>query len=404
MFLPVTTQCTLIGVMRSSIDAILEKLSLRGESLSANEGYRLIGCDDSELPSLIRAAGARRDLFKGRTVTYSRKIFLPVTNLCRDRCSYCTFRKDPNDPDAWTMNPDEIDQTLMRGSERGCKEALMCLGDKPELAFPQYRQTLAEFGHRTTAEYVYRACVMAAKHGFLPHTNAGILSYDEMKLLRPVNVSLGLMLENVSPRLTQKGMPHYSAPDKQPTVRLRMLREAGELSIAFTTGILIGIGETRQEVVDSLIAIRELHEQYGHIQEVIIQNFRAKPDTRMAGFPEPDSLEVARTVAVARLLFDRDMNIQVPPNLNPDDHKVILRAGINDWGGISPVTKDYVNPEAAWPHIQELANTCREEGFTLRERLAIYDEYIDRGRFLPDMLRPIVEKLQADIHATVLTS
>jgi FO synthase len=361
------------------------------------EAYRLINFHDRDLDSLFDDAGALRDTCKGRTVTYSRKIFLPVTNLCRDRCGYCTFRKDPTDPDAWTMSPVEIVDVLRRGSARGCKEALMCLGDKPEAAFPQYREMLARFGHRTTAGYVAHACGMAIEYGLLPHTNAGVLSYDEMKMLRPVNVSLGLMLENVSPRFSLKGMPHFSAPDKDPDVRLRMLREAGELSIAFTTGILIGIGETREERVDSLIAIRDLHEKYGHIQEVIIQNFRAKPDTRMAGCSEPDAMEIARTVATARIVLGGGMNIQVPPNLNPNDHQLMLRAGINDWGGISPVTQDYVNPEAAWPMVDALAETCRGAGFTLRERLAIYDEYIDHDRFLPPALRPIASKLQAEI-------
>ena len=378
------------------MDMILVK-ALAGESLSAQEGYRLIHCEASEVASLIEAAGQLRDRSKGRVVTYSRKVFLPVTNLCRDRCSYCTFRKDPTDPDEWTMSPHDIRHTLELGSAQGCKEALMCLGDKPEVAYPHYRDTLAGFGHSTTAEYVSQACEMAAERGFLPHTNAGVLSYEEMELLKPVNASLGLMLETVSPRLSMKGMPHFSAPDKHPEVRLRMLREAGELSIAFTTGILIGIGETRNEIVDSLVAIRYLHETYGHIQEVIIQNFRAKADTRMAEFPEPDAVEIAKTVAAGRLLLGGDMNIQVPPNLNPDEHRLLLRAGINDWGGISPVTQDYVNPEAAWPHIETLAETCRQEGFTLCERLAIYDEFIGRPGFLPPLLQPIVSELQAAI-------
>jgi len=361
------------------------------------EACRLIHCPDSEMDSLLDAASALRDQFKGRVVTYSRKVFLPVTNLCRDRCGYCTFRKDPDDPDAWTMSPSEIDDVLIRGNANGCKEALMCLGDKPEAAFPTYRETLAGFGHRTTVEYVARACESAIARDLLPHTNAGVLSRDEMMLLKPLNASLGLMLENVSTRLMQKGMPHFSAPDKHPDVRLRMMREAGELSIAFTTGILIGIGETREERVESLLAIRELHERYGHIQEVIIQNFRAKPDTRMAGCVEPDAVEIARTVAAARLILGGKMNIQVPPNLNPADHRLLLRAGINDWGGISPVTCDYVNPEAAWPHIEVLAETCRESGFTLRERLAIYDEFLDRDRFRPAGLRPLAANLQAQI-------
>jgi 7,8-didemethyl-8-hydroxy-5-deazariboflavin synthase CofG subunit len=358
------------------------------------EAYRWINCPDSALSDLLDAASSLRDEFKGRIVTYSRKIFLPITNLCRDRCGYCTFRKDPDDPDAWTMSPVEIEVVLIRGRADGCKEALMCLGDKPEAAFPVYRETLAQFGHKTTVEYVARACDMAINHGFLPHTNAGVLSRDEMKLLKPVNASLGLMLENVSPRLSQKGMPHFSAPDKHPDVRLRMIREAGELSIAFTTGILIGIGETPEERVDSLLAIRELHESYGHIQEIIIQNFRAKPGTRMSGCMEPNAVEIARTVATARLIFGGTMNIQVPPNLNPNDHQLMLRAGINDWGGISPVTRDYVNPEAAWPHLDVLAETCRSAGFTLRERLAIYDEYIEKFDFLPVTLRPLATQYE----------
>jgi len=365
--------------------------------MRASEAYRLINTADDELPSLLDTAAKLRDDFKGRTVTYSRKVFLPITNLCRDRCSYCTFRKDPGDPDAWTMLPVDIDDVLISGNAKGCKEALMCLGDRPEAAFAMYRETLRELGHRTTAEYLFRACEMAIGHGFLPHTNAGVLSLEEMQLLKPVNASLGLMLENVSPRLSQKGMPHFSAPDKHPDVRLRMIREAGELSLAFTTGVLIGIGETREERVDSLLAIRDLHETYGHIQEVIIQNFRAKPKTGMSGCSEPDAMEIARTVATARLIFGGKMNIQVPPNLNPDAHELMLRAGINDWGGISPVTRDYVNPEAAWPHLDALAETCRAAGFTLRERLAIYDEYIDHGRFLPPILQPLASRLQANI-------
>jgi 7,8-didemethyl-8-hydroxy-5-deazariboflavin synthase CofG subunit len=380
------------------ISVILEK-ALADIPLSAADGYQLAACSAADVPALLAAAGALRDRDKGRTVTYSRKVFLPVTNLCRDRCSYCTFRKDPRDPAAWTMNPDEIRDWVERGRAQGCKEALMCLGDKPEKAYSQYRKMLASFGHATTTEYVYRACEIALAHGLLPHTNAGVLSYEEMKLLKQVNVSLGLMLENISPRLRQKGMPHFSAPDKDPTVRVRMLREAGELAIPFTTGILIGIGETWTERVDSLLAIREIHRTYGHIQEVIVQNFRAKPDTRMAGAPEPASIDIAKTVAIARLLLGGQMNIQAPPNLNPEDHKLLLRAGINDWGGISPVTKDYVNPEAAWPHIERLAQTCREEGFTLRERLAIYPEYVDRPGFLLPALRPRTQELYAQIMA-----
>jgi FO synthase len=384
--------------VRSYTSAILDK-ALADEVLSTEEGYHLLHCTEEELPALLAAAGALRDRHKGRTVTYSRKVFLPVTNLCRDRCSYCTFRKDPRDPDAWTMSPADIHEWLDRAQRQGCKEALMCLGDKPELAYSSYRHTLERFGHATTTEYVYRACEIALSYGILPHTNAGVLAAEEMKLLKDVNVSLGLMLENISPRLRQRGMAHFSAPDKDPAVRVRMIREAGELEIPFTTGILIGIGETIEERVDSLIAIRALHQEYGHIQEVIVQNFRAKPLTRMATAPEPESFEMTKTVAAARLILGGQMNLQAPPNLNPEDHKLLLRAGINDWGGISPVTKDYVNPEAAWPHLDALAHTCNEEGFTLRERLAIYPEYIDRPGFLLPALRSRTTALQAQVTA-----
>jgi len=297
------------------------------------------------------------------------------------------------------MSPEEIRDWLDRGRAQGCKEALMCLGDKPELAYSSYRKTLADFGHSTTTEYIYRACEIALSRGVLPHTNAGVMTHEEMQYLKAVNVSLGLMLENISPRLRQRGMAHFSAPDKDPVVRVRMIREAGELAIPFTTGILIGIGETLEERVDSLLAIRDLHQAHGHIQEVIVQNFRAKPHTRMASAPEPESLDMAKTVAVARLLLGGDMNLQAPPNLSPDDHKLLLRSGINDWGGISPVTQDYVNPEAAWPHLTTLAETCHEEGFTLRERLAIYPEYITRPGFLLPALRPRTEELQAQVMA-----
>jgi len=297
------------------------------------------------------------------------------------------------------MSPEEICDWLDRGRAQGCKEALMCLGDKPELAYSSYRKMLADFGHATTTEYIYRACEIALARGVLPHTNAGVMTSEEMQYLKAVNVSLGLMLENISPRLRQRGMAHFSAPDKDPAVRVRMIREAGELEIPFTTGILIGIGETLEERVDSLVAIRDLHEEYGHIQEVIVQNFRAKPNTRMSSAPEPESLDMAKTVAVARLLLGGAMNLQAPPNLSPDDHKLLLRTGINDWGGISPVTQDYVNPEAAWPHLATLAETCSEEGFTLRERLAIYPEYINRPGFLLPALRPRTEELQAQVMA-----
>ncbi|MFN8543428.1 MAG: 7,8-didemethyl-8-hydroxy-5-deazariboflavin synthase CofG [Candidatus Binatia bacterium] len=360
-----------------------------GADLSRDEAAALLATP-GVTDALLAAAAARRDRFWGRTVTFSPKVFLPVTNLCRDRCTYCTFRKDPTDPGAWTMRPDEITAWSERGRRLGCIEALVCLGDKPELAFRSYRTLLAELGHRTTAEYVHRACQLALAAGLLPHTNAGILSRAEMAALRDANVSMGLMLETVSPRLRGRGEVHQWAPDKDPALRLRMLHEAGELGIPFTTGLLLGIGETLPERVDTLFAIRDLHRAHGHIQEVIVQNFRAKPTIPRAGAPEPDALDVARTVALARLVLDPSVSVQAPPNLSPDDHALLLAAGLNDWGGISPLTPDYVNPEAPWPHVAALAETCRAAGFTLVARLPIYPAYVARPGWLADPLRAVV--------------
>lgn len=390
------------GAVPAFADA-LARVADAGRVSSLADAHALMRCSDHDLPALLATAGQLRDRYKGRHVTYSRKVFLPITNLCRDRCRYCTFRKDPDDPGAWTMQRAEIRAWLDRARDQGCKEALMCLGDSPEAAFPSYRATLAELGHDSTVAYVHEACEMALAVGLLPHTNAGVLSREEMQLLRPVNVSLGLMLENASPRLRARGMAHQHAPDKEPARRLAMIADAGRLRIPFTTGILLGIGETPEERVEALFAIADLQHAYGHIQEVIVQNFRAKDGIPMAGCPEPTAGDMARAVAVARLVLGGEMNLQAPPNLNPEDHRLLLRAGINDWGGISPVTRDYVNPEAAWPQISALAETCHAEGFTLGERLAIYPEYA-RPDFLDPSLAAPVDRLasrivQEDTHA-----
>ena len=345
--------------------------------LSESDAIALIECPDCDLDDLMAAAGELRDRAKGHHVTYSRKVFLPVTNLCRDRCTYCTFRKDPGDPGAWTMRPDEIAAWSRRGHELGCKEALMCLGDKPEVAFKEYRATLDELGVRSTIEYVGRACEIAIEQGLLPHTNAGLMTREEMAMLRPLNASMGLMLESISPRLRAKGGVHQAAPDKDPAMRMKMIDEAGELKIPFTSGILLGIGETAAERAQSLVAIRDSHARHGHIQEVIIQNFRAKPEIAMADAPEPDAFDMVRAIATARLVLGAEANVQAPPNLSPNQIELFLRAGINDWGGISPLSKDYVNPEAPWPHIERLGERCARTGFSLGERLAIYQEYID---------------------------
>jgi FO synthase len=374
---------------------ILER-ALAGEPLDGHDAVRLIECSDADLPSVMRAAAEMRDRGKGREVTYSRKVFLPVTNLCRDRCTYCTFRKDPNDPGAWTMTLAEIVQWSQRGRGMGCKEALMCLGDKPELAFRDYRDLLAARGARSTVEYVAFACEAALQQGLLPHTNAGLMTREEMSRLRPLNASMGLMLENISPRLRQRGGVHQWAPDKDPAVRMRMLDEAGELRVPFTTGILLGIGETTAERAQSLIAISQSHERYGHIQEVIIQNFRAKPDIPIADAPEPNAGEMARAIATARLVFGPAMNVQAPPNLSPHEIELFLQAGINDWGGISPLSKDYVNPEAPWPHLEALAMRCARAGFHLKQRLAIYPEFIN-AEWVAPALMPAITRLADEL-------
>jgi FO synthase len=371
--------------MANPADIALEKAA-RLDPLDDDDAYALLQVPPSDLASLCDVASAMRDSVHGRTLTYSPKVFLPVTNLCRDRCTYCTFRRDPGEPGEWTMTPEEIASWSSRGHELGCIEALLCLGDRPEIAFRGFREILAAYGAGSTAEYVAIACRIALAEGLLPHTNAGLLSKAEMAMLRPLNVSMGLMLENVSPRLRDRGMPHHHAPDKEPVRRLKMIREAGELAIPFTSGILVGIGETEAERVASLLALRRLHAELGHIQEVIVQNFRAKECTAMAGSPELSDEEMVRTVALSRIVLGADMNLQAPPNLSPDNLPQLIRAGINDWGGISPLTKDYVNPEAAWPAVAKLTALCNEHGYRLAPRLPVYDEYLAEDWMAPEML------------------
>ncbi|MBI4081277.1 MAG: 7,8-didemethyl-8-hydroxy-5-deazariboflavin synthase CofG [Candidatus Lambdaproteobacteria bacterium] len=343
------------------------------------EAYALIGAEGVALLELMHAAASLREAHKGRAVTYSRKVFIPLTTYCRDDCGYCTFKHDPGHPGAKTLSPEEVLAIARRGRTRGCKEALFSLGDKPELRFPEAAAALARFGHRTTAEYLVAMCRLVLEQtGLLPHANPGTLGRAEVAALRDVTGSMGIMLENVSPRLRGPGMPHEHAPDKAPGARLAMHRFAGELKVPFTTGLLIGIGETPRERVDTLFAIRDLHARYGHIQEVIVQNFRAKPGIPMAAWPDATLTDLLRTIAVARLVLGGEMNLQAPPNLSPEAYPLLLLAGINDWGGVSPVTPDHINPEAPWPEIQRLAERSAEVGYHLRERLTLYPEYITR--------------------------
>jgi FO synthase len=283
----------------------------------------------------------------------------------------------------------------VRARDAGCAEALLCLGDKPELVFPTYRTLLEGFGHEGTVDYLVAAGEVALRHGLLPHTNAGILTREDMARLKAVNVSLGLMLESASARLCEPGMPHHAAPDKRPEVRLRMIEEAGELAIPFTTGILIGIGETRRERIEALLAIRDLHRKHGHIQEVIVQNFRATEGVPMRAHPEPSDAEIAHAVAMARLILDPEISVQAPPNLNADGAAMLLEAGINDFGGISPVSPDYINPRHPWPHLEALADVCARGGYSLAPRAAIYDRYVDREGFLDPALATPTARVRA---------
>jgi FO synthase len=287
------------------------------------------------------------------------------------------------------MTPAEIDGQLTRARELGCAEALFCLGDKPEKAFGAYRRTLASLGQASTVDYLHWAAARALDRGLLAHTNAGILTDFDMVRLKEVNVSLGLMLECSSPRLCEPGMPHHKAPDKRPDRRIAMIEGAGRLRIPFTTGILVGIGETARERIDSLLTIRTLHRKYGHIQEVIVQNFRAVPGVPMSQAPEPGDEEVTFAVAMARLILDPDVSLQAPPNLNPASAEALLASGLNDFGGISPVTPDYINPRHPWPHIDRLGDACARAGFTLRPRASIYPRFVDKAGFLdPRLLGP----------------
>jgi FO synthase len=376
------------------VDAALQ-VGIEGCGVTRDDALSLI--NEAPLPALLDAAAAVRDRFKGRSVSYSRKVFIPLTHLCRDYCGYCTFRADPQQGVQPYTLPDEVLAVAEAGRRAGCKEALFSLGDQPERVFPEAKDFLKALGFDSTLQYLAAMCeLVLEKTGLLPHSNPGLMGLDDLRRLRETNISVGLMLESASPRLLRFGGPHWKAPDKVPSLRLRTIENAGELSMAFTTGILIGIGETAEERVDALLAIRAAHERHGHIQEVIIQPFRAKPDIRMAQAPEPSNEDLQRTIAVARLILGGEMNIQSPPNLLSEDYPDLLKAGINDWGGISPVTKDFINPEAAWPQISSLTARTASAGFVLRERLAIYPEFSARKEFVNDRLEPHVRKLRGD--------
>jgi FO synthase len=357
-----------------------------GKVLDATEAAVLLGARGPALDELLATAGTVRDaglaeVGRPGVVTYSRKVFVPLTRLCRDRCHYCTFATVPHRLPAAFLERDEVLAIARAGAAQGCKEALFTLGDRPEDRWPQAKAWLEERGYLSTVDYL-RACAVAVleETGLLPHLNPGVLSWAELQRLKPVAPSMGMMLETTAVRLWESpGAAHYGSPDKEPAVRLRVLEDAGRVGVPFTTGVLIGIGETLDERADSLFAIRRVAREYGHIQEVIVQNFRAKPDTAMRAMPDAELFDLAATVAVARLVLGPRARIQAPPNLIAGEYDLLLRAGVDDWGGVSPVTPDHVNPERPWPQIEELAARSAASGYTLRERLTVYPEYVRRG-------------------------
>ena len=371
------------------LDRILQ-LAEQGQGLSDADSRELIQVTDLEV--LLPLATKVRDLGHPTAISYSRKVFVPLTHLCRDVCHYCTFAQVPRKLEVAYMSPEQVLDIARQGAEAGCKEILFTLGDKPEARYKAAREGLKALGYSTTLEYLRAmAELVLTETGLFPHLNPGLMTREEMAALRKVSISMGIMLESASDRLTEKGMPHYGSPDKVPARRLETIRLAGELGVPFTSGILIGIGETRAERIDSLLALRDASRDHGQIQELIIQNFRAKPGTKMVDAPEPDLDELLWTIAVARLLFGSEMNIQAPPNLSPGVFHRIIASGINDWGGVSPVTPDFVNPEAPWPHLEELAKETAREGKVLVERLAVYPSHLKAlDRWIDSELQPLV--------------
>jgi len=382
------TRAELLEQIRKAVDA--EPLPV-GAAVAAME--RVERAPETILEPLLEAAQESGRRGHGRVISVSKNVFIPLTNLCRDRCGYCTFAVAPDSPRAKTWLLHEVRDTSRRARANGCLEALFCLGDKPEVAYRGYRAWLDAKGYARTTDYLADACAVSLEEGLFPHSNAGIMAADELALLRPLNASMGLMLETTSERLREKGGAHYYCPDKDPELRLRMTREAGELRIPFTSGILVGIGETAAERIDTLYAIRELHAAGGHVQEVIVQNFHPKPGTAMSDWPMPSDELMAGTTALARLILGPAMNLQAPPNLSPTSLELLLRAGINDWGGVSPLTIDFINPEAPWPELDDLRARTEAGGYELRDRLCVYPELIARR---PDLFDPeMYDRLRA---------
>lgn len=350
------------------------------------------------LDTLMNRAKKIRDIYWGREITYSRKVFIPLTNMCRDTCGYCTFVKHPDTPEANILSPEEVMKIVKSGEQKGCKEALLSLGEKPELKFVKAKEQLLKLGFKSMIDYLAEICSMILnRSSLLPHLNPGTMNEKEILLLKPVSASMGMMLETISKRLSKKNGPHYACPDKVPLQRIRTLMRAGKNKVPFTTGLLIGIGETWDERLEALQLINEVHKQYGNIQEVIIQNFQPKPDIKMSSHPTLDINEILKTISVARIILDPEISIQAPPNLHPE-FLTYLEAGINDWGGISPVTIDFINPEMDWPEIENLSKVMLNKGYKLKERLTVYPRYLsEKFNYLNPLIQNQILKMNNQI-------
>ena len=375
---------------------ILDK-SLEGKSISKIDASHILNSKSQENYLIASIARNIRNKIKAGSITYSRKVFINLVNLCRDTCSYCTYKKQPADKLVSMMSPSQVLAIAEAGKKLGCTEALFVTGERPEQRYPEAREWLRSVGHSSTVEYIREMSDMVLqKTGLLPHTNAGTLTKKEMSVLRDNNVSLGMMLESSSERLLGKGMPHELAPSKNPKARIKALEDAGQLKIPLTTGLLVGIGESPEELIDALYVIKEIHHKYGHIQEIIMQNFVPKPETGMAKSLPTSYDYFFKSIALVRIIMPQ-MNIQVPPNLNPENFGKFIDAGINDWGGISPITIDHVNPESPWPSIESIKRVTNSRGYQLRARLPIYPEFLDKDDgFIPDKLRSYINLLSDD--------
>ena len=371
--------------------------ALAGQRLSEADAFAL--AETADMPTLLAAAATLRDTGFGDTVSYSRKVFIPLTHLCRDVCRYCTFAQAPRRGQDAFLSIEAVLAIARAGRAAGCTEALFTLGDKPERRYRAAREALAVLGHARTIDYLREAAGRVfAETGLMPHLNPGLMDADDLAGLRPVSASMGLMLETASERLSHRGGPHFGSPDKHPARRLETIAQAGAQGVPFTSGLLIGIGETRRERIEAMLALRALHERHGHIQEIIVQNFKAKPGTGMAAAAEPDLADHVWTIAMARLVFGSAMSLQAPPNLAQGTLAALIAAGINDWGGVSPVTPDHVNPEAPWPHLADLARATTAAGKHLVQRLPIYPSHLrDPGRWLDAAFRtPVLQAVDAD--------